>query len=81
VSEETGADVQSDRKVIVTLPPEVPTGPAELVVTVESPTGKLSNARGVPAAEIRGIGAGIGQPPDDETVDRWMHDRRMEKYG
>ena len=81
MSEETGADVQSDRKVIVTLPPEVPTGPAELVVTVESPTGKLSNARGVPASEIRGIGDGIGQPPDDETVDRWMHDRRMEKYG
>ena len=74
------ADVKDDRLVVLTLPPEVPTGPAELVVTVESPTGKLSNARGVPASEIRGICAGIGQPPDDETVDRWMHDRRVEKY-
>ena len=30
------ADVQNDRRVVVTLPPEVPTGPAELVVTVDS---------------------------------------------
>ena len=32
------ADVQTDRRVVVTLPPESPTGPAELVVTVDSPT-------------------------------------------
>jgi hypothetical protein len=28
--------VRNDRQVILTLPPEVPTGPAELVVTVDS---------------------------------------------
>jgi hypothetical protein len=28
-------DVQSDRRVLLTLPPEVPIGPAELVVIVE----------------------------------------------
>ena len=31
------ADVQDDRRVVLTLPPEVPTGQAELVVTVDSP--------------------------------------------
>jgi hypothetical protein len=30
-------DVKEDRRVVLTLPPEVPTGQAELVVTVESP--------------------------------------------
>jgi len=34
------ADVKDDRLVVLTLPPEVTTGPAELVVTVESPSGK-----------------------------------------
>ncbi len=31
-------DVKDDRQVVLTLPPEVPTGKAELVVTVASPT-------------------------------------------
>lgn len=31
------ADVKDDRRVVLTLPLEVPTGKAELVVTVESP--------------------------------------------
>ena len=31
------ADVKDDRRVVLTLPPEVPTGQAELVVTVASP--------------------------------------------
>ncbi len=30
------ADVPNHRQVMVTLPPEVPTGPAELIVTVDS---------------------------------------------
>ena len=36
------ADVQDDRRIVLTLPPEVPTGPAELVVTIDSsiPTNK-----------------------------------------
>ena len=32
------ADVQADRRVVLTLPPEVPTGQTELVVTVASPS-------------------------------------------
>ena len=31
-------NVQNDRRVVVTLPPEVPIGPAELVVSVDSST-------------------------------------------
>jgi hypothetical protein len=31
------ADIKDDRRVVLTLPPEVPTGQAELVVTVERP--------------------------------------------
>jgi hypothetical protein len=30
-------DVQNDRRVVLTLPPEVPTGRTELVVTIASP--------------------------------------------
>jgi len=74
-------DVRDDRRVLLTLPPEVPTGPAELVVTVESTNGTGSQSRGVPAAAIRGIGAGVDQPPDDATVEQWLEQRRLEKYG
>jgi hypothetical protein len=75
------ADVKDDRRVVLTLPPEVPTGKAELVVTVESPTGGPPQPWGVPAAQIRGIAAGNGPPPDDDTVEQWIRDRRAEKYG
>jgi hypothetical protein len=75
------ADVRDDRQVVLTLPPEVPTGPAELVVTVESTKGTGSVPRGVPAAAVRGIGAGAGEPPDDATVEQWLEQRRLEKYG
>jgi hypothetical protein len=74
-------DVPDDRRVVLTLPPEVPTGRADLVVTVESPNGTGSQPRGVPAAAIRGIGAGSGEPPDDATVEQWLQERRLEKYG
>ena len=74
-------EVPGDRRVVLTLPPEVPTGRADLVVTVESPNGTDSQPRGVPAAAVRGIAAGPGEPPDDATVEQWLHDRRLEKYG
>jgi len=74
-------DVPNDRRVVLTLPPEVPTGRAELVVTVESPNGTVSQPRGVPAAAIRGIAAGAGEPPDDKMVEHWLQERRVEKHG
>ena len=75
------ADVTDDRRVVLTLPPEVPTGPADLVVTVESPNGTGSQPRGVLPAAIRGIAAGPGEPPDDATVEQWVRERRLENYG
>lgn len=38
-------NVQNDRRVVVTLPPEVPTGPAELVVTVDSHDSEREKSR------------------------------------
>jgi hypothetical protein len=72
-------DVADDRRVVLTLPPEVPTGRAELVVTVESLNGTGSQLRGVPAAAVLGIGAGPGEPPDDATVEQWLEEWRLEK--
>lgn len=72
------AEVADDRRVVLTLPPEVPTGKAELVVTVGSP--QVGQPRGVPASEIRGIAAGNGPVPDDATIEQWMQQRRAEKY-
>jgi hypothetical protein len=37
--------------------------------------------RGVPAAQVRGLAAGSGPPPDDETLRRWLEEHRVEKYG
>ncbi len=75
------ADVKDDRQVVLTLPLEVPTGQADLVVTVESPTVSQPQPWGVPAAEVLGIAAGTGTAPDDEMVQQWIHERRTEKYG
>ena len=74
-------DVPDDRRVVLTLPPEVPAGRADLVVPVESPNGSGSKPRGVPAAAIRGIAAGPGDPPDDATVEQWLEERRRAEYG
>ena len=38
-------DVKDDRRVVLTLPPEVPTGPNELVVTVAAPATSDKPAR------------------------------------
>jgi hypothetical protein len=38
-------DVKTDRRVVVTLPPEVPTGQANLVITVESPQPQVKQPR------------------------------------
>jgi hypothetical protein len=75
------ADVQDDRRVVLTLPLEVPTGPADLIVTVQPQKGKQPTAQGVAAADILGIGAGNGSPPDDDTVKQWIREHRTEKYG
>ena len=75
------ADVKDDRRVVLTLPQTVPTGKAELIVTVESPIPDGVPLRGVPASVVRGIAAGKNPPPDDATIDRWLNEHRTEKYG
>ena len=75
------ADVTDDRRVVLTLPSDVPTGRADLVVTVESPDAGQPRPRGVPAALVLGIASGNGPAPDDETVERWMQEHRAEKFG
>jgi hypothetical protein len=71
-------DVKDDRRVVLTLPPEVPIGKTQLVVTVESL--RTNEPWGVPAAAIRGIATGQSPPPDDTTVDEWLEEQRAEKY-
>ena len=39
------ADIKDDRRLVLTLPPEVPTGHADLVITVESPQPKNKKPR------------------------------------
>ncbi len=39
------ADIKADRRVVLTLPPEVPIGKADLVITVESPQVKEKQPR------------------------------------
>jgi hypothetical protein len=41
------ADIKDDRRIILTLPPEVPTGHTNLVVTVESPPAEESQVTGL----------------------------------
>jgi hypothetical protein len=75
------ADVKDDRRVVLILPLDVPTGMTDLVVTVEPSKGKQPSPKGVPAAEILGIGSGNGSPPDDQTLKQWISEHRTEKYG
>jgi hypothetical protein len=37
--------------------------------------------RGLSAAEVRALIKTDRTPPDDETVEGWIHEHRMEKYG
>jgi hypothetical protein len=37
--------------------------------------------RGLSAAEVQGLLMTDRPPPDDATVERWVEERRMEKYG
>jgi hypothetical protein len=63
----------------------IPSSPLPEGATVEVVVVALAKAaprpRGVPAEQVRGIAAGAGSPPDLDTVNRWIHERRVEKYG
>ena len=70
---------------IVTNGVVVPSSPlpegAKVEVVVVAPIAAAPGPRGVSAEQVRGIAAGDGSPPDDETVNRWIQERRLEKYG
>jgi hypothetical protein len=63
----------------------VPSSPlpegAKVEVTVVASEKPAPGLRGVPAKQVRGIAAGDGPPPDDETAQRWIQELRAEKYG
>ena len=54
---------------------------AKVEVVVVAPEKPAPGLRGVLAAQVRGIAAGDGSPPDDEAVSRWIQEHRVEKYG
>jgi len=45
------------------------------------PAPPLRKTRGLSAAEVRGLLKTDRPPPDDETVERWIDEHRLEKYG
>ena len=54
----------------------------ESVDHVEAPAAPpASKTRGLSAAEVRALIKTDRPPPDDETVERWIDEYRMEKYG
>lgn len=63
----------------------VPSSPlpegAKVEVVVVAPDKPTHRPRGVPAEQVRGIASGGGSPPDDDTVDQWLQERRVEKHG
>ena len=62
-------------------PPDMRLKLAEDVLRSLQPELRPNGRRGVPAAQVRGIGAGKGPPPDDATVKQWIEEHRSEKYG
>ena len=62
-------------------PSELRLSLAEELLRTLYPELRRSGPRGVPAEQVRGIGAGKSPPPDDETVKKWIEEHRMEKHG
>ena len=62
-------DVKDDRRVVLTLPPEVPTGEAELVVTVASPAGDGKRPRTSLAAWAEENAENWGERLNSEDVE------------
>jgi hypothetical protein len=54
-------EVKDDRQVLLTLPPEVPIGPAELVVSVDAAAMETTGHGSTDWLEVRARGDGTGQ--------------------
>jgi hypothetical protein len=62
-------------------PPDLQRRLAEELIWSLRPEVRSAGSRGVPASQVRGMAAGDGQPPDDETVKQWVHEHRVGRYG
>lgn len=62
-------DVTADRRVVLTLPPEVPTGQADLVITVVSPPAKERQPRTSLAAWADANAENCGKQLSSEDVE------------
>ncbi len=69
ISFQVTTDVKDDRRVILILPPEVPTGQAKLVVTVESPAPPNKQPRTSLAAAAETNGEHWGKELSSEDVE------------
>lgn len=63
------AEVTADRRVVLTLPPEVPTGQADLVITVVSPRSREKQERTSLAAWAEANAENWGTQLNSEDVD------------
>jgi hypothetical protein len=64
----TSADITADRQIVVKLPPETPTGKAELVVTV-NPQQQAPSMRGVLRRRFGAVHSGNSRSADNEQID------------
>lgn len=62
-------------------PSEMRLSLAEELLRTLHPELRPGAPRGIPADQVLGIGAGNSPPPDDETVQKWVQEHRLEKYG
>jgi hypothetical protein len=60
--------------------PDLRLGLAEAILSSLHPLNRADQPRGVPAEMVRGIAAGRGPTPDDQTVRQWIEEHRQEKY-
>jgi hypothetical protein len=74
-------DVKDDRRVVLTLPPEVPVGPAEMVVTISQQAGTKKPARTSLAEWAETNGEHLGDRISSEDVEGFTGRREdFEKY-
>jgi hypothetical protein len=62
------ADISSDRRVVLTFPPEIPTGKAELVITV-APQSDDQTSSGSLRRQFGSVRSGDSHSADNERID------------
>ena len=73
--------IQPDGSLVLDQKPNLPAGRVTVVLRQEALESMPREPRGVPAEQVLGIAAGAGLPPDDDTINRWIQEHRVEKYG